>query len=242
LCRYRARRTADEELLVRMRHHAAQRPRYGYRRLHLLVRREGLLVNRKRIYRLYREHELGLRRRGRRKLLRSKRAPMPAPSRINQRWTMDFTSDQLASRRRFRTLNLMDELTRECLAIEVDTSLPAERVVRVLERVAQQRGYPAQLRVDNGPEFISEALRLWAEQHGVELLFIRPGKPTENAFIESFNGKFRDECLNQEVFFSVEEARTLIEGWRVDYNERRPHSSLGNVTPKEYASKIAGLS
>ena len=230
-------------LRERLRHHAAQRPRYGYRRLYVLLRREGLKVNRKRVLRLYRLDALALRRKVRRKLPKRPRGKRPALSRANQRWAMDFVADQLEGRgRRFRTLNVVDEHTRECLAIEVDTSLPGARVVRVLERIAQLRGYPKQLVTDNGPEFISKVLAAWAQRHGVQHVFIRPGKPAENGFVESFNGKFRDECLNVQWFLNMEEARALIERWRIDYNEQRPHSSLGNVTPKEYVDRMAGLS
>ena len=243
LCRYRPRRPAEVMLRERLRHHAAQRPRYGYRRLYVLLRREGLKVNRKRVLRLYRLDALALRRKVRRKLPKRPRGKRPPLHRANQRWAMDFVADQLEGRgRRFRTLNVVDEHTRECLAIEVDTSLPGARVVRVLERIAQLRGYPKQLVTDNGPEFISKVLAAWVQRHGVQHVFIRPGKPAENGFVESFNGKFRDECLNVQWFLNMEEARALIERWRIDYNEQRPHSSLGNVTPKEYVDRMAGLS
>jgi putative transposase len=154
---------------------------------------------------------------------------------------MDFVSDTLASGRTFRTLNIVDDLTRECLVIEVDTSLPALRVVRVLENVIAERGCPDSIVVDNGPEFAGKVLDAWAYQRGVKLDFIRPGKPVENAFIESFNGKFRDECLNENWFISLDDAKEKIENWRIDYNEVRPHSSLGNATPREYSHQL-GLS
>src|SRR5260370_15791299 len=168
------------------------------------------------------------------------RIPPQPPARANQMWTMDFIQDSLASGREFRTLRLMDGYTREAPAIEVDTSLPGTRVVGVLEEAAQQRGYPEVLRVDNGPEFISRAVDQWALAHGVRLHFIDPGQPTQNGFIESFNGKFRDECLNQNWFVSLNDARRIIEAWRVDYNTVRPHSSLGHRTPAEFAAEIGG--
>ena len=167
------------------------------------------------------------------------RVPLELPTRTNQVWTMDFTRDSLASGRKFRTLNLMDGYTREAPWIEVDTSLPGLRVVGVLERVAEERGLPETIQVDNGPEFISLAVDQWAYAHGVTLHFIDPGKPVQNAFIESFNGKFRDECLNQNWFENLEAARRIIEAWRVDYNTVRPHSSLGYRTPEEYAAEVA---
>jgi putative transposase len=164
------------------------------------------------------------------------------PTRANRVWTMDFMHDNLASGRRFRTLNLMDGCTRESPRIEVDTSLPGLRVVRVLEEVAGERGYPQAIQVDNGPEFISRVVDQWAFEHGVELHFIAPGKPTENAHIESFNGKFRDECLNENWFLSLQEARMKIEAWRKDYNQVRPHSALGYQTPEEFAAAARGAS
>ena len=193
------------------------------------------MVNHKRVYRLYQEEGLAMRRRERKRFRAEARVPLVLPTRTNQMWTMDFTRDSLASGRKFRTLNLMDGYTREALWIEVDTSLPGLRVVQVLERVVQERGLPETIQVDNGPEFISQVVDQWAYRNGVALHFIDPGKPVQNAFIESFNGKFRDECLNQSWFTSLEDARQIIEAWRVDYNTVRPHSSLGYQTPAEYA-------
>ena len=167
------------------------------------------------------------------------RVPLALPTRANQMWTMDFTRDSLASGRKFRTLNLMDGCTREALCIEVDTSLPGLRVVQVLERIGQERGLPETIQVDNGPEFISRVVDQWAYANGVALHFIDPGKPMQNAFIESFNGKFRDECLSQSWYTSLEDARQIIEAWRMDYNTVRPHSSLGYQTPAENADAIA---
>src|ERR1019366_5675782 len=172
-----------------------------------------------------------MRRKKRERFRAEARVPLALPTRENQMWTMDFTRDTLASGRKFRTLNLMDGFTREAPRIEVDTSLPGLRVVRMLDAVTQQRGVPEAIQLDNGPEFISRAVDQWAYAHGVALHFIEPGKPVQNAFIESFNGKFRDECLNQNWFVSLEDARRIIEGWRVDYNTVRPHSSLGVSNP-----------
>ena len=231
----------------RLRELAAERKRFGYRRLHALLRREKdpvgeprWVVNHKRVYRLYREEGLAMRRRKRKRFRAEARGLLPRPTRVNQVWTMDFTQDALSSGRKFRTLNLMDGCTREAPAIEVDTSLPGVRVVRVLERLKQERGVPEAIQVDNGPEFISRALDQWAFANGVRLHFIDPGKPTQNGFIESFNGKFRDECLNQNWFVDLADARRIIEAWRVDYNTVRPHSSLGYRTPDEFAREAAG--
>jgi putative transposase len=193
------------------------------------------MVNHKRVYRLYREEGLAMRRRKGKRLRAEGRAPLGLPTRTNQMWTMDFTRDSLASGRKFRTLNLMDGYTREALWMEVDTSLPGPRVVLALERVARERGFPETIQVDNGPEFISRVVDQWAYANGVALHFIDPGKPVQNAFIESFNGKFRDECLSQSWYTSLDDARQIIEAWRIDYNTVRPHSGLGYRTPEEFA-------
>lgn len=225
---------------------AAKQPRFGYRRLYILLRREknddGTMrwkVNHKRVYRLYREEGLAMRRKTRKRLRSEARRPLELPHRANQVWTMDFTHDSMVNGRRFRTLNLMDGYTREALAIEVDTSLPGGRVVRVLERLKQERGMATRIVVDNGPEFLSRAVDQWAYENGVEFHFIDPGKPIQNAYIESFNGKFRDECLNQNWFVGLADAQRLIETWRVDYNTARPHSSLEYQTPLEFAARLA---
>jgi putative transposase len=202
-----------------------------------LLRREGHAVNRKRVYRLYRAAGLAVRRRARRKLRASRPLPPVALTRPKERWSMDFVHDYLTDGRRLRTLNIVDAFTRECLAIEVDTSLPAMRVVRALDGLVWQHGLPESLRVDNGPEFISMALDRWAFQHGVAIHFIQPGKPSQNAHIESFNGRFRDECLSQAHFPTLARARAEIELWRVDYNCQRPHSSLGYLTPKTFGDQ-----
>lgn len=237
--RYRSRRPAAEELRRRLRELAAERPRYGYQRLWALLRREGWEVNHKKVYRLYCEEGLKLRKRRRRSRAQVERAPLAAPAGADERYSMDFMRDTLADGRVFRTLNIVDDYTRECLAIEVDTSLPGVRVVRVLERLAAAGRRPLHIVVDNGPEFVSKAVDQWAAKSGVNLRFIDPGKPMQNAYIESFNGKFRDECLSQHWFVSLEEARSVSEQWRIDYNERRPHRSLRHQTPAEFAAKCS---
>jgi putative transposase len=237
--RYRAHRRADGELRERLRSLAAERRRFGYRRLTVLLRREGWAVNPKRIYRLYRAEGLAVRPRQRKRWAATARAPLRRPTQADQLWTMDFTQDALTSGRKFRTLNLMDGYTREALAIEADSSLSGARVVRVLERLRQTRGRPEQIQMDNGGEFTSRVVDQWAFAQGVQLHFIEAGKPVQNAFIESFNGKFRDECLNEHWFMSLAEAREKIEAWRQDYNQLRPHSSLGYQTPEEFAARAA---
>lgn len=236
--RYASGRVDDKKLVERLHELAGERPRYGYQMLTTLLRREGWAVNKKRVYRLYRAAGLTVRRRARRKL-RVMRAPRPMTvSSANERWSMDFVHDYLAEGRRYRTLNVIDAFTRECLAIEVDFSLPSARVVRVLDKLIWEYGLPASIRVDNGPEFISKALDLWAAQHGVKLDFIQPGKPMQNGHVESFNGRFRDECLSQNHFPTLARARAEIEIWRAHYNCERPHGSLDARTPKEFGDLV----
>jgi putative transposase len=199
------------------------------------------MANHKRIYRLYREEGLTVRRRRRKRVAASARCPLPVPTKVNERWSIDFMADTLADGRSFRTFNVVDDLSRECPAIEVDTSIPGARVVRVLDGIAAERGYPEAIVLDNGPELAGKALDAWAYRHGVQLHFIRPGKPNENAYIEGFNGKFRDECLNEHWFTGLSDARFTIETWRRDYNQVRPHSSLDGRTPEEFARQAAGL-
>lgn len=216
---------------------AIERVRWGYRRLHLLLKREGRAVNVKRVYRLYREEGLAVRRR-KRKRVAVPRAPQAVPTRLNELWAMDFMSDVLVGGRRYRILNVLDRLSREALASEADTSLPASRVIQVLEEIALERGYPAAIVVDNGSEFRSTALDAWAYAHGVVLEFIQPGKPIQNAAIESFNGRMRDELLNQHWWRTIDEAHGAIAEYREDYNQVRPHSGLGNRTPAEFADLL----
>jgi putative transposase len=233
---YRPRRPAlDAPLRARLKELASARPRFGYKRLHVLLRREGVRVNHKRVYRLYREERLSVRPHRSRKHVAVPRVPVRAPTRQNERWGMDFIHDAMSDRRRFRCLTMVDEFTRECPHIEVDTSLPAARVIAVLEQLAAQRGVPQSLVIDHGPELISTALDLWCYRHGITLAFIRPGKPVENAYVESFHSRFRDECPAAHWFLDLADARFQIETWRRDYNEERPHSSLNNQTPAEFA-------
>jgi putative transposase len=237
-CRYRRRRSDDPGLRTRLRELAETRRRFGYRRLQVLLLREGWQVNHKRVYRLYVEEKLGLRRkRGRKRS--GVRQPLAEPTRANQVWSVDFMTDALSSGRRFRTLNIVDDYTREAVAIEVDTSLGGLRVARVLEDLKIERGLPGQIRSDNGPEFTSRALDQWAYEHGIRWHYIQPGRPMENGYVESFNGRLRDECLNENWFGDLAEARETIEAWRQDYNRCRPHSALGYRTPEEFAKSAA---
>jgi putative transposase len=225
-----------DRLRERLRALAGERRRFGYRRLHELLRREGWKANHKLVHRLYREEKLALHRRGRQKRGGGSMAGHWCPIAANQRWSLDFTEDGLASGRRFRTANLKDDGTRECPAILVDFSLPGARVVAMLDAVARDRGYPDMLVVDNGPELRGRELDRWTYENGVKLFFIDPGKPMQNGSIESFNGRFREECLDPSWFTSLAEARRVIEAWRVDYNERRPHTSLRMRTPVVFAA------
>jgi putative transposase len=194
-----------------------------------------MIVNHKRVYRLYREEGLAVRKRPRKRLARARVAAL-VPTAPNERWSMDFVSDSLANGRKFRVFNVVDDCTREALVMEADTSITGERVVRLLEEAAAKRGaYPSAIVCDNGPEFISRVLEEWAETHGVKLEFIQPGKPVQNCFVESFNGRFRDECLNENWFVTLGDARRIITAWKGLYNELREHGSLGGLTPREFA-------
>jgi putative transposase len=235
-CRYQARVKEEEALLrQRLRDLAAARPRFGSPRLGALLHQELGVINHKRVERLYAQEGLQLPKR-RKKLRRSWSRVMPVevPTRPLQRWSLDFIHDSLRDGRRFRALTVVDDFSRECPAIGVDTSIAGQRVTRVLEELAQHIGLPQVLVLDNGPEFTSQAMLCWAEQRGVKLHFIDPGKPMQNAYIESFNGKFRDECLNQHWFGSLQEAARMIEEWRIDYNLARPHSSLDYLAPETF--------
>ena len=240
MVRYQATRPADDALREQLMGFATERRRWGYRRLAILVKRAGMTVNLKRIYRVYRAAGLAVRRR-KKKLRRVARPPQPvvSPTRCNHWWSMDFLKDGLATARSFRVFTLEDLFSREALALQCDFSLPAVRVIRELEVAAAGRGYPTYLRVDNGPEFISKALDAWAYEHGVQLVFIDPGKPIQNAHVESFNGKVRDEFLNEHWFATVREAQVLAEAFRIDFNTVRPHSSLKNLTPEEFVTSLA---
>ena len=227
-------------MLLRIRDLARTRVRYGYFRIYILLRREGWSVNHKRVYRLYRNDGLSLRlKRPRRHVSAVNRERTAAASAPNALWSMDFVSDALFDGRRLRALTVVDACTREALVIEVDSGIKGEQVVEAVSRITAVRGAPRSIRVDNGPEFVSKALDRWAYENGVTLDFSRPGKPTDNAVIESFNGRLRDECLNAHWFLSLADARAKIEAWRRDYNESRPHTSLGWMTPVEYAAAVA---
>jgi len=235
--RYRSIRPDDGHLREKIRSVASERRRFGYRRIHVMLQRQGIEMNQKKLRRLYREEKLQVRRRGGRKRALGTRRPMELPSRPNERWSLDFLSDAFTDGRRFRILAVVDDHTRECLALVADTSLSGIRLVRELDEVIDRRGKPKTVVSDNGTEMTSMAVLRWCQETGVEWHYIAPGKPQQNGFVESFNGRFRDECLNETLFTGLSEARTAISAWKEDYNRHRPHSSLGNVTPREYASK-----
>jgi putative transposase len=234
---YRPRRPDDAGVRERLRELANERRRFGYRRLALMLKRDGLRMNLKRVYRLYKEERLTVRKRGGRKRALGTRAPMTIPQSANQRWSIDFMQDALDDGRRFRILNVVDDFTRECLASVLDTSLSGVRVVRELDRLCLLQGQPAMIVSDNGTELTSHAVLQWVEETGIEWHYIAPGKPVQNAFVESFNGRLRDECLNEHVFRSLSQARALVEAWRIDYNTVRPHSSLGGLPPSVFANR-----
>jgi putative transposase len=236
--RYRSCRDSQEELRMRLRELAGSRPRYGYRRLTVMLRREGWKVNTKRVYRLYREEQLQVRTAKRTKREPHLRVPLPGAGRPNQRWSMDFVSDRLVNGRWFRILTVVDQYTRECLCVFPDHSQTGLKVVEQMKRLAASRGLPESITTDNGSEFGGKAMEAWAYQAGVKLDFIRPGKPVENGYIESFNGRLRDECLNGELFFNLADARQKLEKWRQDYNEQRPHGALADRTPSEFARTL----
>lgn len=225
----------DGSVRDRLKELAKSYRRYGYLRIHYLLRKEGLVKNPKRAYRLYREEGLQVYKRKGRKRFKGERVPLKPSDRLNHRWSLDFVSDSLCTSRRFRTLNIGDDFSRENRGILADFSISGERTARFLDELGELYGFPEERVMDNGPECTSKAMFLWSQRTGVRLVFIQPGKPMQNGFIESFNGKFRDECLNENGFTSLEEARKLIAKWRVHYNEERPHSSLNYKTPKEFA-------
>jgi putative transposase len=236
LYRYESRRDPRTELRARIREIAQVRVRYGYRRVHVLLGREGWKANHKLVYRLYREEGLSLRRkRPKRHVSAVHREARAVPAAPNEAWSMDFVADQLVHGARFRALTVVDVFTKECLAIEVGQSLKGEHVVTVLKRIVGQRGAPKVIFCDNGSEFVGRALDLWAYVNKVRIDFSRPGKPTDNAHVESFNGRLREECLNSHWFVSMQDAKRAIEAWRTDYNENRPHRALENRTPLEFA-------
>jgi putative transposase len=237
--RYQAKGSSDEELRSRLKSLAVDYPRYGYLLLHGLLKNEGLVQNKKKTYRLYTEEGLQVRTRKRKKLQRP-RVVMDAAKRLNERWSMDFVSDQLSNGRRFRTLNVIDDFNREVVGQFVSVSISGAQVARFLTQLGEEKGgLPEQIVCDNGSEFTSKAMFFWSKRSGVRLSFIQPGKPTQNAFVESLNGKFRNECLNQHWFRSLDEARDEIDRWRHHYNHERPHSALNYVSPVAFAQQAA---
>jgi putative transposase len=235
--RYASKRPGDEALRAKLRELASQRRRFGYRRLGLMLKRQGIKLSPKKLYRLYKEERLTVRKRGGRKRALGTRAPMAIPQDRNLRWSLDFVMDTLTSGRRFRILTVVDDFTRECLTLVADTSLTAPRVTRELDRIIETRVCPRMIVSDNGTEFTSNAILAWQQERDVEWHYIAPGKPMQNGFIESFNGRLRDECLNEHLFANLNEARQIIETWRIDYNTNRPHSSLNGLTPTEFAAR-----
>jgi putative transposase len=235
--RYASKRSGDEGLRAKLRDLASQRRRFGYRRLGLMLERQGIKLSPKKLYRLYKEERLTVRKRGGRKRALGTRAPMAIPQDRNLRWSLDFVMDTLVNGRRFRILTLVDDFTRECLGLVVDTSLTAPRVARELDRIIETRSCPRMIVSDNGTEFTSNAILTWQQEREVEWHYIAPGKPMQNGFVESFNGRLRDECLNEHLFHNLNKARQIIEAWRIDYNTNRPHTSLNGLTPTEFAAR-----
>lgn len=236
--RYKAKPRCEHPLKARLSELATQYPRYGYLMLHSLLKGEGLVINKKRTYRLYTEQGLQVRTKKRKKLIRP-RMPMVMPIDKDIRWSMDFVADQLSNGRRFRVLNVVDDHTREMLGQLTDLSISGRQVARFLTQLVEERSKPDQIICDNGTEFTSKAMFFWQQDTGVKLGFIQPGKPTQNAFVESLNGKFRNECLNQHWFRSINEARSIIDQWREHYNHERPHSALNYMTPVAFANRAA---
>lgn len=226
----------ETKLRERMRELAQHHKRWGSPMLHTVLRKEGLVVNHKRTERIYNDEKLSIRRKRRKRKGAWVRVPVTAATKQLQRWSMDFIHDTLASGHKIKCLTIVDDYTRESPCIEVGTSIGGNHLTRVLEQVRLMHGLPESIRTDNGPEFTSRAFVTWCMENNIEHIFSRPGKPTDNAFIESFNGRFRDECLNENYFLNMNDAKSKIEGWRDVYNEIRPHSSLGGLSPKEFAN------
>lgn len=235
--RYQSDPDRDNEVIAKLQEATERYPAYGFSKLFKILRRWGHPWNHKRVHRIYCALGLNKRRRGKKRLPSRNPEPLSVPAQANHCWSMDFMSDSLFCGRRFRTFNLLDDFNREAIAIEIDLNLPAPRVIRVLERAVAWRGYPQKLRMDNGPEFISAALAEWAEEHGIELEFIQPGRPMQNSYVERFNRTYRDEILNMYVFRTLSEVREITENWMREYNEERPHDSLNDLTPWEYRIK-----
>ena len=240
--RYRPVRPGDQALRQRLRELAAERRRFGYRRLHQMLKREGTIVNLKKVRRLYAQEHLQVRRRKGRKKAMAQRVPAPIPQGSNQRWSLDFVSDVFADGRKFRVLGVIDDFTAECIGLVADTSLSGLRVTRELDAIAARRKYPAMVVSDNGPELTSLAILRWQQERRVDWHYIEPGKPQQNPFAESFNGKLRDEFLNETVFSSLAETRVLLAEWQRDYNTQRPHSRLGWLTPSEFRKNVTETS
>jgi putative transposase len=236
--RYVTRRGDDAELRAAIRKVAAERRRFGYRRIEVMLARRGITMNQKKLRRLYSEEKLQVRRRGGRKRALGTRKPMELPAAMNQRWSLDFVSDAFTDGRRFRILAVVDNFTRECLALVPDTSISGRRVARELDAIVATRGRPRTCVSDNGTELTSMAILTWTQDRRVDWHYIAPGKPTQNAFVESFIGRLRDELLNETLFSSLDQARRVLAAWRLDYNGHRPHSALGNIPPDRYAEKI----
>lgn len=236
--RYRSIRPDDASERAAMKAVAAERRRFGYRRIHIMLERQGIVMNLKKLRRLYGEERLQVRKRGGRKRALGTRRPMLVPQAANERWSLDFISDAFTDGRRFRVLAVVDDFTRECLALVADTSLSGARVVRELDAIIARRGCPATVVSDNGTEFTSMAVLSWCQHTATQWHYIAPGKPMQNGFIESFNGRFRDEFLNEVLFSTLSDARTQIAAWKEDYNHHRPHSALRNIPPAEFAMKM----
>jgi putative transposase len=236
--RYRSVRPDDASIREAMKKVASERRRFGYRRIHVMLERQGIIMNLKKLRRLYREEKLTVRKRGGRKRALGTRRPLALPSRPNERWSLDFVSDAFTDGRRFRVLAVVDDFTRECLCLVADTSLSGARLARELDDLISRRIKPKTIVSDNGTEMTSMAILKWCQQTHIEWHYIAPGKPMQNGFVESFNGSFRDECLNETLFSSLTQARAAIATWKEDYNRNRPHSSLGNITPNEFATKM----
>ena len=237
--RYESKRPDDTELRDQVRQIASERRRFGYRRIHVLLEREGIQVNLKKLRRIYSEEKLQVKRGGGRKRALGTRRPIEVPTAVNVRWSLDFVSNAFTDGRRFRILAVVDDFTQENLALVADTSLSGARVVRELQALCEQRGYPKTIVSDNGTELTSTAVLKWVQETGIDWHYIQPGKPTQNAFIESFNGRLRDECLNETLFSSLHDARYELNRWREDYNQVGPQFALGNLSPAEFVKKLA---
>jgi putative transposase len=229
----------DAEVIHALQDLAFEHPTYGFRKLFAYIRRSGKTWNHKRVYRVYKLLKRNKKRKGKRRLPARVKQPLQQPTTVNRSWSMDFMSDSMVGNRKFRTLNVMDDCSREALAIEVDTSLSARRVIRTLDRIIEQRGKPLSVRTDNGPEFTSKDLELWAKEKGITIQFIQPGKPMQNGYIERFNRLYREAVLDAYLFFDLYQVKQLTEEWMIEYNQRRPHEALGNLTPEEWNKNVS---